>query len=1449
MGIWGWISPPDTSQDDDEVAAATGGGDSKAVRRLHLLFGGDNNEDLADDDTAADERLVDQDMEGVERVVWSLLSLCSTYLTVMSPGLEATRRDIERLVGLVQLLVGDRKGRNDAREKAVLEWRWVGQNIVDKDQDLDVGDEDEGRAVLESVLDDYDDIEQTGDSWKVLDTVCKVFGGVNCKAPTPVGVEWSRRGSEVDAIRAEAATGTFRILCDYSVDDNKAEKLYQWIRKLWRSFDGCGSGVEDCEVEYPKMFSGAILCSRIQACQAQLNKHLHPSLHHSPLQLQQQRFNFKELQTTLQDLIRERALSIGMRTYHREMNTFLGKRPIPLPWHTLAMVHLRAQSIACEEIEARFWGAGGGGLGLKRVMKEFRRPCVVTEADEDEYYSANAAALQEHHLSALDERWQALLKNRLLGAKNGVSGGSNGSSGATLVGGSSSGLSKAAPHIKDYTEFLLAVDQVRRGYLESCIPSPEALSVLENLDEMQQSESVLFLQTLAATAPALNVTATATANTTTANAQQQQQPAPAKGLRSKRYSITNHPTVALNGRELMIHPAAGDDSRISNTSTASMSSTRRPSSSQAVEAPTELEQQIADILMSKRGRRNSQDDSALTSRKSMGSNRSSSRGIKQSAMSLFQGISNGAGVEQTAANGSIGTVRRKSEDKDKAVVQFGWTFYLRHANSLQYAWIWDWLSTHAGSSHQNVVACDNKIYTASKWMILPARDTVVARTRAGRQKEWKIAYGDRVWLVSYWYSTRNAIMELPEYLPRARGGACGHVLPYGETAEPERTYSGLAKRRPCGVLFLPGETVYKCKSCLIDEEDNRALCVRCFHSHNHYKHDVVVLLAEAGSSCSCEDGYSYRDDLICTYHSPGELEAEYRLKTIPTGHNSTATESDDTLTTTTATISEEHRCMHVFQQDEDVYHCQDCSTHEGVALCSRCFFASDCVTHQWRAGQFSSGIHGKRGGSTGLADDALASVVDGLGISQGVFGGSTGSMHPLVQQRQDEVEVEEDVVVRCGCGDPSLFKKAFDCNYHLPQEFRPVPQSHHCNYLFQRQEVMFRCRTCHASKNNENVWICGRCFVPAQHVGHETEEAVNHWNEGLYCRCGDPGILQDQAVSEGLVAGTELRCWDDHNRQTVLCATKIKDGMFYYRCQSCQIDAKWVFCEGCFVKEAHEGHSYERRLATVAGGLEGLQCGCGENSAFRCATHCRQHERVGGTNVVLRCRYIARAGEWVSFCSDCYSSEGCAEGVGGYLCQRCRETSDHSGHEAEWVQLEEDMVLSCACGSRRRTLPPGEEEDEGEQMAVIGQCPSSPPAVCGYHTMVYKTTPSSTLFLHSSRDHQPSNCHHDDEDRSEVSGCKYDDSDNDWILHRSPSYSSSTKHEETGRQLLRWKDMIWLEHANTGRHLSSMAGYKNRQDFQEVVCADEMDEEDGDGDHEWIVEETTWVRQHILGQC
>lgn len=40
----------------------------------------------------------------------------------------------------------------------------------------------------------------------------------------------------------------------------------------------------------------------------------------------------------------------------------------------------------------------------------------------------------------------------------------------------------------------MAVDSVRKNYLQICIPSPEAIAVLESLEEMQQAEIIFFSQ-------------------------------------------------------------------------------------------------------------------------------------------------------------------------------------------------------------------------------------------------------------------------------------------------------------------------------------------------------------------------------------------------------------------------------------------------------------------------------------------------------------------------------------------------------------------------------------------------------------------------------------------------------------------------------------------------------------------------------------------------------------------------------------------------------------------------------------------------------------------------------------------------------------------------------------------------------------------------------------------
>ncbi|KAF9920850.1 hypothetical protein FBU30_009202 [Linnemannia zychae] len=120
--------------------------------------------------------------------------------------------------------------------------------------------------------------------------------------------------------------------------------------------------------------------------------------------------------------------------------------------------------------------------------------------------------------------------------------------------------------------------------------------------------------------------------------------------------------------------------------------------------------------------------------------------------------------------------------------------------------------------------------------------------------------------------------------------------------------------------------------------------------------------------------------------------------------------------------------------------------------------------------------------------------------------------------------------------------------------------------------------------------------------------------------------------------------------------------------------------------------------------------------------------------------------------------------------------------------------------------------------------------------MIYNTTPSSTLFLHSSQNYQSMRF----KDQNEVSGCKHNTTDNDWIIRRASSPPVLPLEDKR----LRWKDMILLEHANTGKFFTSMAGRKNRQGFQEVCVGEDLEDEEC----EWVVEETIWVRQHILEQ-
>jgi len=164
--------------------------------------------------------------------------------------------------------------------------------------------------------------------------------------------------------------------------------------------------------------------------------------------------------------------------------------------------------------------------------------------------------------------------------------------------------------------------------------------------------------------------------------------------------------------------------------------------------------------------------------------------------------------------------------------------------------------------------------------------------------------------------------------------------------------------------------------------------------------------------------------------------------------------------------------------------------------------------------------------------------------------------------------------------------------------------------------------------------------------------------------------------------------------------------------------------------------------------------------------------------------------------------------------------------------------------------------------------------------MIYKTTPSTTLYLHS---HDYRSINH--QDHSEVTGYRYHDNNNDWIVTRpdedvlsgsdddddggsgdgvqgkddnqsgqndcdnatsqkaaSRSLSSTTKQLAVARSpFLQWKDVFWLRHAATGKYFNSMASLKISQGFQEVSAFGEPH-----SNNDWIIEETTWLRQQIL---
>ncbi|GJJ72492.1 hypothetical protein EMPS_04850 [Entomortierella parvispora] len=1679
-GIWAFVSETKRlATDMDGIPTLIS---SSAPRYLYLipLLAHGSEQDLSSQNHGKEHG----NISPVDRLILALTALTSARLTVVSDNQKDAQADLATICPALEDVeeVTEVEPSLATYGRPILSW-WSRYGAV-VETDGETGQESEkesGSAGLEQLL-----AWRNNDSQRDVETIGRFFEAINYyPPPTQEPLE------QLDSQQSENL-GIEGLLTNDLQDqkDDTQDGTLKGMQSLASWTEDIVADKDASPLENDQLINGLLLYVNISVGLSQLEKAaglspppstsdagrgLHGSSHHRPQVIQQ-------------TLISERILLTAGATYHETMNKHLDETPIPVPWHTLAMIHNEAQSTALAMAEVQFLTLPLD-VDLKQLlMPKIREMCLVgnrptslpvTMASDVkatyspmepsgglymEYYTANASALKSYHIDLLDELWQSTFSEEALDALDAEE----------EATGESNPLetSDKDGHMKDYMQFVRLSEQIRQRFLEKCIPSLEATTTFSTLNEMLQDESTGFLELLSSLI-VKGSTSVSTSGISPSSSTSSMRPVnPNKG-----YRLSRLPTKAAEPTD------DGEDGAVASLDENLPEVMQRPAISQP--PATALERRIAEILQTK---------STVSGVKAVSTVRLNASRNKTATAEVPSGAAQATGVAKGSKTGTaFKSIAKESESR--VVVQFGWTLHLLHANTQQYAWIWTWLYNHEGSSRQNAVACDSKMYTASKWIILPAKDLI--RTR----KDWKVSYGDRVWLVSYWFSTRNAKMELPEYLPLARGAPCRHVIPYGETyvicktcpadvlcmrcfrasdhtdhtmylqcswgtsicvcedrsrlkphhslhcsihcAESHRTYSRLGKGKQCSMTFKPGEMVYSCQTCAVNGSETSVLCARCFRSQNHFGHSTTAQIADDGTICSCQDSKSWSKDIPCSYHSVGQLGPEYLRQPSSPLIPSALKDKSSTLSSPSKTqrpspskekpikrhsalntipgsdqidrdgsISEPptpkldtpvqgdrqqdrpDRCRHIFKPGEDIYHCQDCSVDDRVVICSRCFHGSACMNHRWRMGEFlgsspksnsrssssssssqpsntsslrSHGAHSAqvgRGARAPEESEVLSVLVDNLSIQTEPSRNNPVDMQssqgkPVVSTIQEE-DVEEsapeddeesgvEAVATCDCGDPSLFKTAFDCNYHLPDEYRPMPHLVQCNYLFLRGDSMYQCRTCYGSTEAgtscSTAWICEHCFDLEKHKDHQIEKTTNIRNEGLYCHCGSPDrraastsafavpststekILREKSTSE--IPGenkerednntkkdrTTGECMDDHNRQTVICSREIKEGMYYYKCQSCQTDPNRVFCEPCFIKEAHEDHLYQRLCAPsitlafpeLASGFDRqqqqsqhqlppmLQCGCGENSAFRFATHCQQHERSGGTNVVLECRYRAKAGEWVAHCRTCFPEDMATalQKEEPYLCLRCRQASDHQEHDITWIKITVDRVSTCSCGKSQtigilepletgygtasspspETIAATEDIVDGLDPNLIASLssPLSSPSLspssssflsaafassrrgplldlkplCSYHTMIYKTTPSTTLYLHS---HPYRSINH--QDHNEVSGYRYHNQDNDWIVTRPdmappnptqgpPSSASSSMASRSS--FLQWKDVFWLKHGQTGQFLNSMASLRINQGFQEISTM-----EAPHSNNDWIVEETTWLRQQIL---
>jgi E3 ubiquitin-protein ligase UBR1 len=127
------------------------------------------------------------------------------------------------------------------------------------------------------------------------------------------------------------------------------------------------------------------------------------------------------------------------------------------------------------------------------------------------------------------------------------------------------------------------------------------------------------------------------------------------------------------------------------------------------------------------------------------------------------------------------------------------------------------------------------------------------------------------------------------FFPNGNPEASGWELRTAQGAEEGAEYTAGARGKACGHIFKSGETIYRCRTCGLD--NTCVLCSKCFDSSEHSGHAVSLSVSPGNSGCcDCGDHEAWRIPVVCAIHSDLQDHMDAKSTDSSTGEDSVSPE-------------------------------------------------------------------------------------------------------------------------------------------------------------------------------------------------------------------------------------------------------------------------------------------------------------------------------------------------------------------------------------------------------------------------------------------------------------------------------------------------------------------------------------------------------------------------------